>query len=32
MLKEIEREKDVITNIDLFNEIVLKVKVARNVD
>lgn len=26
MLKEIKREKDVITNIDLFNEIVLKVK------
>lgn len=26
MLKEIKREKDVITNIDLFNEIILKIK------
>ena len=25
MLKEIKRETDIITNVDLFNEIVLKV-------
>lgn len=26
MLKEIKREKDVITNVDFFNEIILKIK------
>lgn len=26
MLKEIKNERDVITNVDLFNEIILKVK------
>ena len=30
MLKEIKRETDIITNVDLFNEIVLKVKESGN--
>ena len=29
MLKEIKREKDVITNVDLFNEIILKIKESK---
>jgi len=30
MLKEIKSEKDAITNVDLFNEIVAKVKESGN--
>ena len=30
MLKEIKRVTDIITNVDLFNEIVLKVKESGN--
>ena len=30
MLKEIKNERDVITNVDLFNEIILKVKESGN--
>ena len=30
MLKEIKRETDIITNADLFNEIVLKIKESGN--
>lgn len=29
MLKEIKREKDVITNVDLFNKIILKIKESK---